>query len=134
MAAFSSAGGSGEPVEEAAHRRRRVTVTESPLFSLYDLSQELHVVVILFVADGREETLVELRHKAVALADGEYGSAGGDGLALLGDGEFQQSRLAGGVNYLHDLLSPSVWLPRAHSGPMEIRYLNYLSNRISIQN
>ena len=29
------------------------------------------------VADGREETLVDLRHNAVAVADGEDGSAGG---------------------------------------------------------
>lgn len=100
-------GEAGEPVEEATHRRRRVTITASALFSVYGISQERHVVVILYVADCREEPLVELKHNALAVADGEDGSAGRDGSALLSDGEIQHSRLAGGVNYLHDLLSLS---------------------------
>jgi len=96
----------GEPVEEAAHHRRRATVTQMLFFSLHGVSQERHVGEILFVADSVEETFIKLKRKAVAVANGEDNSVGGDRLTLLGDGEFQQSRLAGGVNYLHDLLSP----------------------------
>ncbi len=99
-------GEAGEPVAEAARHRRRVTGTRMLSFSPYGVSQERHVGVILLVADGLEKIFIELRHEAVAVADGEDNRAGGHGLTLLSDVEFQHSRLAGGVNDLHDLLSP----------------------------